>query len=381
MPLLDVKNLRVRFETHHGVVRAVDGVSFQLEEGETLGLVGESGSGKSVTNLALMGLVPQPPGVVEADRMEYEGRDLLHMPPRELRRIRGNDISMIFQDPMTSLNPLLTIGRQLTEVLEVHTKVTRREARRRSAQGLDDVGIPLPEKRLDQYPHELSGGMRQRVMIAMGLLCNPKVLLADEPTTALDVTIQAQILELMKDLQKSHGTAIILVTHDLGVVAGMSDRVNVMYAGKLVETAAAGPLFEEPRHPYTSGLLRSVPRLSGDPDAELDSIPGSPPDLAALPPGCSFAPRCGYGTERCTSEAPQLVNVSDSRDHRMTACFEHARLRGGGLADTAPALDATMPSGAIDATLVEPNFRLDETLPETLPDGLSDDKSNGGGFA
>ncbi len=218
MALLDVENLRVRFETHHGVVRAVDVVSFSLEEGETLGLVGESGSGKSVTNLSLMGLIPQPPGFVEADALTLEGRSLLEMSDEELRRVRGNEVSMIFQDPMTSLNPLLTIGRQLTEVLEVHESVTRREARRRAAKGLDDVGIPEPEKRLDQYPHELSGGMRQRVMIAMGLLCSPKVLLADEPTTALDVTIQAQILELMKSLQESHGTAIILVTHDLGVV-------------------------------------------------------------------------------------------------------------------------------------------------------------------
>jgi oligopeptide transport system ATP-binding protein len=333
-PILDVHNLRVRFETHHGVVRAVDGVSFQLSEGETLGLVGESGSGKSVTNLALMGLVPQPPGVVEADRMLFEGRDLLSLSDRELRSVRGNDISMIFQDPMTSLNPLLTIGRQLTEVLEVHKKVTRREARRICAEGLDDVGIPLPKKRLDQYPHELSGGMRQRVMIAMGLLCKPKVLLADEPTTALDVTIQAQILELMKSLQKTHGTAIILVTHDLGVVAGMSDRVNVMYAGKLVETADAGPLFEEPRHPYTKGLLASVPRLTGDPNAELDSIPGSPPDLAALPPGCSFAPRCGFKTEQCTVDSPALMQLPTRATARSSACFENARLTETLIADT-----------------------------------------------
>ncbi len=324
MPLLDVQNLRVRFETHHGTVRAVDGVSFSLEPGETLGLVGESGSGKSVTNLALMGLVPMPPGVVEADAMRLEGRDLLAMSDRELRRVRGNDMSMIFQDPMTSLNPLLTIGRQLTEVLEVHEKITRREARRRSAQGLDDVGIPEPEQRLDQYPHELSGGMRQRVMIAMGLLCHPKVLLADEPTTALDVTIQAQILELMKRLQQTHGTAIVLVTHDLGVVAGMSDRVNVMYAGKLVETAEALPLFDQPRHPYTAGLLGSVPRLTGDPNAKLDSIPGSPPDLADLPPGCSFAARCGFVQERCRVESPPLEELEVPG--RRSACFEHARL-------------------------------------------------------
>ncbi|QDV08265.1 Oligopeptide transport ATP-binding protein OppD [Planctomycetes bacterium Poly30] len=333
-PILDVQNLRVRFETHHGIVRAVDGVSFHLHEGETLGLVGESGSGKSVTNLALMGLVPQPPGVIEADRLTYQGRDLLTLSDRELRRLRGNEISMIFQDPMTSLNPLLTIGRQLTEVLEVHKKLGRREARRLSAEGLDDVGIPEPQKRLDQYPHELSGGMRQRVMIAMGLLCKPKILLADEPTTALDVTIQAQILELMRRLQESHGTAIVLVTHDLGVVAGMSDRVNVMYAGKLVETAEAGPLFEEPRHPYTKGLLGSVPRLTGDPDAELDSIPGAPPDLAALPPGCSFAPRCGFQVARCTEDIPTLFELPTVQSERRSACFEHARLGPTLIADT-----------------------------------------------
>ena len=328
MALLDVKNLRVRFETHHGVVRAVDGVSFSLEEGETLGLVGESGSGKSVTNLSLMGLIPQPPGVVEADALTLEGRSLLEMSDQELRRVRGNEVSMIFQDPMTSLNPLLTIGRQLTEVLEVHERVTRREARRRAAKGLDDVGIPEPKKRLDQYPHQLSGGMRQRVMIAMGLLCSPKVLLADEPTTALDVTIQAQILELMKSLQESHGTAIILVTHDLGVVAGMSDRVNVMYAGKLVETASAEALFESPRHPYTTGLLGSVPRLTGDTGAALDSIPGSPPDLAALPEGCAFRPRCDHATERCAAEIPPLHVLGPGSSPRSTACFEHARLGG-----------------------------------------------------
>jgi len=328
MALLDVQDLRVRFEAHHGTVRAVDGVSFTLERGETLGLVGESGSGKSVTNLALMGLVPSPPGVVEATSLTLDGRDLLNMPEPDLRRIRGKEVSMIFQDPMTSLNPLLTIGRQLTEVLEVHENVTRREARRRSAEGLADVGIPLPTKRLDQYPHELSGGMRQRVMIAMGLLCKPKVLLADEPTTALDVTIQAQILELMKDLQESHGTAIVLVTHDLGVVAGMSDRVNVMYAGKLVETADAGALFDEPRHPYTLGLLGSVPRLTGDPDAALESIPGAPPDLADLPPGCAFTPRCPFAQAKCRREEPSLVRIA-AESPRMTACFESERLRGG----------------------------------------------------
>lgn len=326
MALLECKDLRVRFETVHGVVRAVDGVSFDLEEGETLGLVGESGSGKSVTNLALMGLVPSPPGVVEAASLTFGGRDLLGLSPKELRRLRGKEIAMVFQDPMTSLNPLLTVGKQLTEVLDVHERITRREARRRAIQGLDDVGIPAPERRLSQYPHELSGGMRQRVMIAMGLLCKPRVLLADEPTTALDVTIQAQILELMKDLQRTSGTAIVLVTHDLGVVAGMSDRVNVMYAGKLVETASAEALFESPRHPYTKGLLGSVPRLDGDPGASLESIPGVPPDLAALPPGCAFAPRCGYRTEHCEREVPGLFGVVDGPTERRSACFESGRL-------------------------------------------------------
>ncbi len=328
MALLEVKDLRVRFETHHGTVRAVDGVSFDLEEGETLGLVGESGSGKSVTNLALMGLIPSPPGVVEAESVRFKERDLLALPPEELRKLRGNRIAMIFQDPMTSLNPLLTIGRQLTEVLELHKRVSRREARRAAVAGLDDVGIPSPERRLKQYPHELSGGMRQRVMIAMALLCKPDILIADEPTTALDVTIQAQILELMRDLQERHGTAIILVTHDLGVVAGMSNRVNVMYAGRLVESAPAAPLFARPLHPYTAGLLASVPTLDGDPEAQLFSIPGQPPDLAALGEGCAFQPRCDFAVERCATQRPTL-DPPLAGEPRLSACFESARLREG----------------------------------------------------
>ena len=324
MPLLDVKNLRVRFETHHGTVKAVDGVSFRLEEGETLGLVGESGSGKSVTNLALMGLVPTPPGVVQAESVRFGGKDLSRLGEDELRRLRGNEIAMIFQDPMTSLNPLLTVERQLTEVLVLHKGVTRREARTQAAAGLGDVGIPNPEARLDAFPHELSGGMRQRVMIAMGLLCRPRLLIADEPTTALDVTIQAQILELMKDLQHKHGMAIILVTHDLGVVAGMTDRINVMYAGRLAETANTEELFARPMHPYTKGLLESVPTLAGDPDADLFSIPGSPPDLAALPTGCAFAPRCTDHTARCDEAPPALKSFQDpeTRTPRRAACFE-----------------------------------------------------------
>ncbi|MEM7306501.1 MAG: ABC transporter ATP-binding protein [Planctomycetota bacterium] len=326
MSVLDVRNLAVRFETHQGTVRAVDGVSFTVEEGETLGLVGESGSGKSVSCLAMLGLIPTPPGVVESGEVLLEDTDLLRLSPDQLRRVRGNDIAMIFQDPMTSLNPLLTVERQLTEVLEIHRGLSRSEARKKAAAGLGDVGIPNPEARLDAYPHELSGGMRQRVMIAMALLCEPKVLLADEPTTALDVTIQAQILELMGALQQKRGTAIVLITHDLGVVAGMSDRVNVMYAGRLAETAETRALFARPRHPYTEGLLTSVPSLTDDPEAELASIDGQPPDLADLPPGCAFAPRCPYVGERCRSEVPPLARVDRDDAGRVSACFESARL-------------------------------------------------------
>jgi oligopeptide transport system ATP-binding protein len=324
MALLDVKNLRVRFETHHGVVNAVDGVSFYLEEGETLGLVGESGSGKSVTNLALMGLIPSPPGIVTAESVRFGNKDLLKLPDEELRKIRGNEIAMIFQDPMTSLNPLLTIDRQLTEVLQLHKGLSRSEARKLCIEGLGDVGIPNPEGRMAAYPHELSGGMRQRVMIAMGLLCKPKLLIADEPTTALDVTIQAQILELMKDLQEKHGTAIILVTHDLGVVAGMTDRINVMYAGRLSETGPCEDLFARPLHPYTRGLLASIPTLEGNPDDPLYSIPGTPPDLADLPKGCSFAPRCDKKTAACEEDAPALKVFQDEVTgmQRRVACFE-----------------------------------------------------------
>jgi len=345
-PVLDVRGLEVTFRTDHGLVRAVDGVSFALEAGETLGLVGESGSGKSVTNLALMGLVPSPPGDVRAERILVAGHDLAALTPRALQRVRGRDVAMIFQDPMTSLNPLLTVGRQLTEGLEVHGLARGKDARRRAAAGLGEVGIPEPETRLRQYPHELSGGMRQRVMIAMALLCEPKVLLADEPTTALDVTIQAQILELLRALQRRHGTAIVLVTHDLGVVAGMANRVQVMYGGRLVETAPAPALFRTPRHPYTAGLLGSVPRLTGDTAARLVSIPGQPPDLARLPEGCAFQPRCTLAVARCERERPTLDVVGPSGPTRDTvgpsgsardtiradgahrsACFEHARVR------------------------------------------------------
>ncbi|MFT5286259.1 MAG: oligopeptide transport system ATP-binding protein [Planctomycetota bacterium] len=326
--VLEVKDLSVRFDTHQGTVRAVDRVSFYLEEGETLGLVGESGSGKSVTNLALLGLIPNPPGVIDSGQVLFEGDDLLKLPIDKMRKIRGNKISMIFQDPMTSLNPLLTIEQQLAEVLEIHRGMKRREARPVCANGLGEVGIPSPEKCLDSYPHELSGGMRQRVMIAMALLCQPKVLLADEPTTALDVTIQAQILELMASLQKRHGTAIILVTHDMGVVAGQADRVNVMYAGRLAETAATRDLFSRPMHPYSKGLLESVPRLFGDADGDLYSVKGQPPDVSDLPPGCAFAPRCDFVVESCKSERPDLHAQADAaaETERFVACTEAERV-------------------------------------------------------
>jgi len=316
---LDVRDLSVRFDTQHGNVQAVDSVSFSIEEGETLGLVGESGSGKSVSSLAVMGLVPSPPGVVSAEAMLLGKRDLNRLSPEELRRVRGKEVAMVFQDPMTSLNPLLTVGRQLTEVLEVHEGLSQSEAFKRAVIGLGDVGIPAPEERLAAYPHELSGGMRQRVMIAMALLCNPKVLIADEPTTALDVTIQAQILELMRDLQERHGTAILLITHDLGVVAGMSDRVNVMYAGRIVETAATTPLFDAPCHPYTQGLLRSVPDLSGVAGQDLYSIPGQPPDLAELPPGCAFAPRCSRARDECSAAVPPTISPAAER---FSSCLD-----------------------------------------------------------
>ncbi|MEZ5980287.1 MAG: ABC transporter ATP-binding protein [Planctomycetota bacterium] len=328
MAVLDVRGLSVRFETHQGTVEAVRDVSFTLEAGQTLGIVGESGSGKSVTSLAIMGLVPSPPGVVEADAILFEGRDLTKLERGAMRKVRGKDVAMIFQDPMTSLNPLLTVERQLTEVLEIHGIAKGRDARDRCARALGDVGIPNPEKRLEAYPHELSGGMRQRVMIAMGLLCNPKVLIADEPTTALDVTIQAQILELMKELQRKHGTAIVLITHDLGVVAGMSDAVQVMYAGRVVERATASELFAQPLHPYTKGLLTSVPTIDGDPDHRLTSIDGQPPDLARLPVGCAFRPRCAWRVDRCEKERPPLAAVP-GYEPRATACFESERVARG----------------------------------------------------
>ncbi|MPZ22840.1 MAG: ATP-binding cassette domain-containing protein, partial [Dehalococcoidia bacterium] len=308
-PLLQVRNLKTHFFTEDGVVKAVDGVTYDVREGETLGLVGESGCGKSVSALSLLRLIPNPPGRIVDGEIIFDGEDLLKMDDEEMRRVRGNRIAMIFQEPMTSLNPVLTIGRQLTEALELHLKMDRRAATARAVELLDLVGIPEALRRINDYPHQFSGGMRQRVMIAMALSCNPKLLLADEPTTALDVTIQAQVLEILARLSKEFGTAVIIITHNLGVVARYADRVNVMYAGRVIETAAAAELYENPRHPYTLGLLKSVPRLDQLRKDKLDPIEGVPPDMVNLPPGCPFFPRCGFRTDKCREDYPPMVEV------------------------------------------------------------------------
>jgi oligopeptide transport system ATP-binding protein len=294
VPLLDVVDLQTHFRTPDGVVKAVDGVSFSVERGATLGIVGESGSGKSVTSLSIMRLVPQPAGRIVGGEIRFGGTDLLRLSEREMRRVRSKQIGMVFQDPMTSLNPVLTVGRQLIEALELHMGLRGRAARRRVVELLDLVGIPSPEKRLDDLPHQFSGGMRQRVMIAMALSCEPQLLIADEPTTALDVTIQAQILELIGKLQEELGMAVLLITHDLGVVAGMADRIIVMYAGRVVEAGPTEQIFADPRMPYTIGLLQSIPRLDEERGHRLNPIRGLPPDLIDLSAACPFAPRCDF---------------------------------------------------------------------------------------
>jgi len=318
MTLLSVRNLHTHFRTDDGVVKAVDGVSFEIAKGETLGIVGESGSGKSVTCLSSLGLVPKPPAFHPHGEVLFQGSDLLKCNDAELERVRGNEIAMIFQDPMTSLNPYLTVERQLTEVLELHRGMSRSAARIECVAMLGRVGIPSPGKRIDQYPHQYSGGMRQRVMIAMALLCKPQLLIADEPTTALDVTIQAQIMELIDELKTELNMGVILITHDLGVVAGTTDRVAVMYAGRIVEQGTTDEVFEDPKHPYTRGLLQSVPRLDQE-QAELTAIPGLPPNLAALPSGCPFHPRCGVASDKCTSQYPDVVEFGAGR---WSACWE-----------------------------------------------------------
>jgi oligopeptide/dipeptide ABC transporter ATP-binding protein len=322
--LLDVRSLTTQFLTGGGTVRAVDGVSWDVNEGETVALVGESGCGKSVSALSIMRLVAAPAGRIVCGQVLFKGRDLLTLNEEEMRRVRGREIAMIFQEPMTSLNPVLTIGRQLTEGLEIHLGMAAADARRRAVELLAMVGIPDPERRLAQYPHQFSGGMRQRIMIAMALACDPSLVLADEPTTALDVTIQAQILELMKDLSRRLGVAMLIITHNLGVVARYADRVNVMYAGRIIERATARELYANPRHPYTLGLLHSVPRLDEPRRERLAPIEGQPPDLTRLPPGCAFAPRCAFRVQRCLAEAPPLRAAGV--DGHVTACWEAERV-------------------------------------------------------
>jgi len=324
--LLEVRSLTTEFVTRGGVVRAVDGVSWDVAEGETVALVGESGCGKSVSALSVMRLVAAPAGRIVSGQVFFKGRDLLALSEEEMRRVRGREIAMVFQEPMTSLNPVLTIGRQLTEGLEIHLGMTRGGARQRAVEVLATVGIPDAARRLSQYPHQFSGGMRQRIMIAAALACNPALILADEPTTALDVTIQAQILELMRDLSRRFGVAMLIITHNLGVVARYADRVNVMYAGRIVERGSARDLYRRPRHPYTLGLLRSVPRLDEPRRARLQPIEGQPPDLTRLGPGCAFAPRCTFRVERCRVERPVLA-PADGEGH-VTACWEAARVAG-----------------------------------------------------
>jgi len=322
MPLLEIKNLSVAFPSQSGMVRAVDGVDITLERGEVLGIVGESGSGKSVTMLALMGLVPYP-GRVEADRLLFEGRDLKTLTDRERRALTGKDVAMIFQEPTTSLNPSFTIGYQLAETLQIHEGMDRKAARRRVIELLEQVGIPAPEKRLSAYPHQLSGGMNQRVMIAMAIACNPKLLIADEPTTALDVTIQAQILELLIELKARTGAAVVLITHDLGVVAETCQRVIVMYAGRKVEEATVEALFDHPAHPYTQGLMAATPRRGrGAGVRRLAEIRGLVPSLREEITGCAFAPRCALAEERCRREAPRFTEIAPGHG---VACFAAKR--------------------------------------------------------
>jgi oligopeptide transport system ATP-binding protein len=317
--VLEIRNLRTSFRSDEGLVRAVNSLDLDVAEGEVVGVVGESGSGKSVTMLSVMGLV-EPPGKVEADRVRFEGRDLLALSAEEMRRLRGNRMAMIFQDPMTSLNPFLTVEEQVCEVLEVHKGMRRAAARERAVALLEEVGIPGAARRLRDYPHQFSGGMRQRVMIAIALACEPSLVIADEPTTALDVTIQAQILDLLRRLRAERKMSVILITHDLGVVAGMCERVLVMYAGRIVEEGPTRALFKTPRHPYTRALLASIPRLDEAEGAQLRTVPGLPPNLSRIPPGCAFHPRCAYAEERCQRDEPRLETAGEG--HRKSCWVE-----------------------------------------------------------
>jgi oligopeptide/dipeptide ABC transporter ATP-binding protein len=354
MSILDVRDLRTVFRTDAGTARAVDGVSFSVQEGEMLGIVGESGCGKSVTSLSIMRLVPAPPGeIVEGSSIRFRGRELLDLSERDMQAVRGNDIGMIFQEPMTSLNPVFKVGEQIAESLRLHRGMDRKEARARAVEMLRLVGIPAPAERADDFPHQLSGGQRQRVMIAMALACEPDLLMADEPTTALDVTIQAQILELLAELRERLGMAVVLITHDLGVVAEVCDRVLVMYAGQIVEEGPVDAIFRDPRHPYTAGLLQAIPRLTRSTE-RLAVIPGIVPAATDWPPGCRFHDRCPYGWELCVARHPPLLDVPDGRRSR---CWleEHPERRarveraGGGYGTDPAAADA--PAEAADGAL------------------------------
>ena len=316
--LLEVRNLTTHFHSGGRVVKAVDGVSFDVNAGETVAVVGESGSGKSVTALSVLRLIPSPPGKIVSGEIRFGGRDLLSITEEEVRSIRGNRIAMIFQEPMTSLNPSLTVGRQVGEPIEVHQNVTKRTVWDKCIGLLEKVRIPDPEQRAQAFPYQFSGGMRQRAMIAMSLACEPELIFADEPTTALDVTVQAQVLDLLKNLTRETGAALVLITHDLGVVARYADRVNVMYAGRIVESGSARQIYNSPKHPYTVGLMKSVPQLDGEVKEALTPIEGQPPDLADLPVGCAFQDRCTYAVEQCLRERPELV---ESVDHHMAACW------------------------------------------------------------
>ena len=328
MALLEIRDLVTQFDTTAGTVQAVDGISYTVEEGETVAVVGESGCGKSVSALSVLRLIPNPPGRIASGSIRFMGRDLLSLDEEEIREIRGRDIGMVFQEPMTSLNPVLSVGVQLTETILRHRDVTAAAAEERGLDLLRMVGISEPERRLRQYPHHLSGGMRQRVMIALALSCEPKLIIADEPTTALDVTIQAQILELMKDLTKRLGVALIVITHNLGVVARYADRVNVMYAGRIIESGSARQIYHHPRHPYTLGLLASVPRLDQPRGTRLVPIEGQPPDLTRLDGGCSFRPRCRFVQPACGESRPPLVRVESVGPGHDAACFRSAELVG-----------------------------------------------------
>ncbi len=317
--ILSIRGLQTHFFTERGVLKAVDGIDLDVEAGTTFGLVGESGCGKSVTALSIMGLVPNPPGRIVGGEIVFDNRDLTKLPEKEMCRIRGKKISMIFQEPMTSLNPVFTIGNQIAEGLRLHMKMSKSQAKEKTVELMSLVGIPSPEKRLNEYPHQMSGGMRQRVMIAMAISCNPTLLIADEPTTALDVTIQAQILDLIRNLMETLGMTMVLISHDLGIIARIAKYAAIMYAGKIVEKATVKTLFHRPRHPYTVGLLKSAPRPDREGKHRLETIAGSVPNLLKLPPGCSFQPRCSYAQDRCKNEEPPLFSVGD--DQHLSACF------------------------------------------------------------